>query len=100
MVEHSLKRHNFINGGPNRYAIYITDSSGQLILGFKGTTFLESGYVYAPYVPMIIEPEPFQPRRSISSRYATKMVNNSFYGTITASSFSHVELPSVNRTFA
>lgn len=99
MVKHSLKRHDFVAGGPSKYTIYITDSSGQII-GFKGTTFFEPGYVYAPYVPMIIEPEPFQPRRSLASRYGTKMVNNSFYGTITTSSFSEVVLPSVNRTFA
>jgi len=82
MVKHSLKRHDFVAGGPSKYTIYITDSSGTVI-GFKGTTFLEPGYIYAPYIPMIVEPEEFRPRRSLVSRYATKTVNNNFYGTIT-----------------
>ena len=80
MVKHSLKRHDFVAGGPSKYTIY-TDSSGTVI-GFKGTTFLEPGYIYAPYVPMIVEPE-FQPRIGVASRYTTKMINKSFYGTIT-----------------
>jgi hypothetical protein len=54
-------------------------------IGFKGPEFLEAGYIYAPYIPMMVETEPelFQPRTDITSRYAMKIVNNSYYGTIT-----------------
>ena len=52
----------------------------------RGRTFLEAGYIYAPYIPMISEPTSvdngFTPSRSLESRYATKVVNNSYYGVI------------------
>tara|TARA_R110001599_G_scaffold302230_2_gene507911 strand:- start:7 stop:258 length:252 start_codon:yes stop_codon:yes gene_type:complete len=48
---------------------------------WKSQTFLEAGYVYAPYVPMI-DPSEFRPRRGMMSRYAERVVNNSFYGII------------------
>ena len=50
-------------------------------LGYKGNTFFEEGIIYAPYIPIMIEGE-FRPRRSIASRYAQKIVNNSFYGIV------------------
>lgn len=48
-------------------------------LGLKGTTYLEAGYVYAPYIPMVIQ-EQFSPKKSIMSRYSEKTINKDFYG--------------------
>lgn len=57
------------------------------LLGHKGNTFLDTGYVYAPYIPFqltptIPDPNDFTPRKGIMTRYATKVVNNKFYGLI------------------
>ena len=59
-----------------------------LLLGHKGTSLLDTGYVYAPYVPLQLTPtmyNPFNftPIKGIMTRYAKKMVNNRFYGKIT-----------------
>lgn len=51
--------------------------------GFKGPDFIDIGYVWAPYIPVYDYPEVFSPRRDLLSRYATKVVNNSYYGVIT-----------------
>ncbi len=58
-----------------------------ILVGYKGNSFLESGFVYAPYVPLIItptiySPEDFTPRRGCMTRYAKKMVRSDFYGKI------------------
>jgi hypothetical protein len=57
------------------------------LLGHKGNTFLEAGYIYAPYIPLqltatIYDPNDFTPRKGIMTRYGKKMVNNRFYGVI------------------
>lgn len=51
------------------------------IIGRKSQTFLEAGYVFAPYIPMT-ELTEFRPRRGMMSRYAERVVNNSFYGIV------------------
>jgi len=58
-----------------------------VLLGHKGNTFLEAGYVYAPYIPLqltatIYDPNDFTPRKGIITRFAKKMVNNKFYATV------------------
>jgi hypothetical protein len=58
-----------------------------LIIGHKGKSLLDTGYVYAPYVPMQLTPtmyNPFNfaPVKGIMTRYAKKSVNNRFYGHI------------------
>lgn len=60
----------------------------KILVGFKGSTFLESGYIYAPYVPLILTPviyaqEDFTPRKGIMTRYGKKMVRSDFYATVT-----------------
>ena len=45
-------------------------------------TLRECGLFWAPYIPMMIIDDDFRPRRNIVSRYATRVVNNRFYGTI------------------
>jgi hypothetical protein len=59
-----------------------------ILLGHKGSSLLDTGYVYAPYVPLQLTPtmyNPFNftPIKGIMTRYAKKMVNNRFYGRIT-----------------
>lgn len=58
-----------------------------MLVGRKGNGFLESGYVYAPYVPLqttptLFDPEDFTPRKGVMTRYAKKMVRPDFYGLI------------------
>jgi hypothetical protein len=58
-----------------------------LLVGRKGGSFLESGYVYAPYVPLqttptIFDPETFAPRKGVMTRYAKKMVRPDMYGLV------------------
>jgi hypothetical protein len=58
-----------------------------VLVGRKGSSFLESGYVYAPYVPLQVTPtifgvEDFVPRKGVMTRYAKKMVRPDAYGLV------------------
>jgi hypothetical protein len=58
-----------------------------VLVGRKGASFLESGYVYAPYVPLqvtptIFGPEDFVPRKGVMTRYAKQMVRPDMYGLV------------------
>ena len=58
-----------------------------ILVGRKGNSFLESGYVYAPYVPLQVTPtifgtEDFVPRKGVMTRYAKKMVRPDMYGIV------------------
>ena len=58
-----------------------------VLVGRKGASFLESGYVYAPYVPLQVTPtifgvEDFVPRKGVLTRYAKKMVRPDMYGLV------------------
>ncbi len=55
-----------------------------ILMGYKGSTWLENGAVYAPYVPMImtptvLDPDNFTPRKGVMTRYAKKMLRPEFY---------------------
>ena len=70
----------------NRYVVYKDPYLPPqiVLLGHRGNTFLEAGYIYAPYIPLqltqtIYDPNDFTPRKGILTRYAKKMVNNRFY---------------------
>lgn len=72
-----------------RYQVYVDPyaPSYSLIMGHKGKSLLDTGYIYAPYVPMQLTPtmyNPFNfaPVKGICTRYAKKCVNNKFYGAI------------------
>ena len=59
----------------------------QILVGFRGSQFLEAGAVFAPYIPLIMtplvyDPETFTPRKGLLTRYAKKMVRPEFYGLI------------------
>jgi hypothetical protein len=58
-----------------------------ILVGRKGNSFLESGFVYAPYVPLQVTPtifgtEDFVPRKGVMTRYAKKMVRPDMYGLV------------------
>lgn len=58
-----------------------------ILVGRKGSSFLESGYVYAPYVPLQVTPtifhtENFEPRKAVMTRYGKKMVRPDMYGLV------------------
>ncbi len=72
-----------------RYTVYRDPyaPSYSVLIGHKGKSLLDTGYIYAPYVPMQLTPtmyNPFNfvPIKGIMTRYAKKMVNNRFYGHI------------------
>jgi len=63
-----------------------------VLVGRKGASFLESGYVYAPYVPLQVTPtifgvEDFVPRKGVMTRYAKKMVRPDMYGLVVIKDF-------------
>lgn len=74
----------------NRFTVYKDPyfPRPKILVGFKGGNYLETGYVYAPYVPLIVTPtifaqEDFTPRKGVMTRYGKKMVRSDFYGTVT-----------------
>ena len=73
----------------SRYKVYVNPyfSNNVILMGYKGAQFLESGAVYAPYVPLLMtplvyDPNTFTPRKGIMTRYAKKMVRPEFYGKV------------------
>ena len=73
----------------NRFNVYKNPylQDDLILVGFRGAQFLETGAVYAPYVPMILtpvvyDPTNFTPRRGVMTRYAKKMVRPEFYGLV------------------
>jgi len=73
----------------NRYKVYknpyFTDNL--ILMGYRGSQFLETGAVFAPYIPLIMtplvyDPETFTPRKGLMTRYAKKMLRPEFYGKI------------------
>ena len=72
-----------------RYQVYRDPyfPAGKILIGHKGKSLLDAGYVYAPYVPLQLTPtmyNPFNmtPIKGIMTRYAKKMVNNRYFGVI------------------
>lgn len=68
-----------------------------LIMGHHGTSLLDTGYIYAPYVPMALTPtmyNPFNfaPIKGICTRYAKKLVNNRYYGAIRVDGLMHWDI--------
>jgi hypothetical protein len=74
----------------NRFTVYKDPyfPTNRVLVGYKGGSYLETGYVYAPYVPLIVTPtiyapEDFTPRKGVMTRYGKKMIRSDFYGTVT-----------------
>lgn len=73
----------------NQYTVYKVNyfPANRILIGRKGSSILEAGYIYAPYIPMELTPintnhADFTAIRGIRTRYAKKMCNNRFYSTI------------------
>ena len=67
----------------------------QILVGFRGTQFLETGAVYAPYIPLVMtplvyDPSNFTPRKGVMTRYAKKIVRPEFYGLIQVSDLGDI----------
>ena len=72
-----------------RYQVYRDPylPAGKILIGHKGKSLLDAGYIYAPYVPLQLTPtmyNPFNftPIKGIMTRYAKKMVNNRYFGVV------------------
>jgi hypothetical protein len=68
-----------------------------MIVGHKGKSLLDTGYIYAPYVPLQLTPtmyNPFNfaPVKGIMTRYAKKVVNNRFYGHVRCDGIPHFNI--------
>ena len=81
----------------NRYTVYKNPYmiENQCLIGFRGSNFLETGAVYAPYVPLIMtplvyDPTNFTPRKGVMTRYAKKMVRPEFYGKVIVADVNYV----------
>ena len=74
----------------SKYKVYKNPyyTTNKILMGFKGGTYLETGAVFATYVPLVLtpivyDPNNFTPRKGVFSRYAKKMLRPEFYATIT-----------------
>ena len=72
-----------------RYRVYKNPymAENTILLGYRGSQFLEAGAVFAPYIPLIMtplvyDPDTFVPRKGLLTRYAKKMLRPEFYGKI------------------
>ena len=81
----------------NRYQVYKNPymKENTILVGFRGSNFLETGAVYAPYVPLIMtplvyDPKNFTPRKGVMTRYAKKMVRSEFYGKVIVADVNYV----------
>ena len=73
----------------NRYTVYKNPymTENLMLMGYRGAQFLETGAVFAPYVPLIMtplvyDPDTFTPRKGLLTRYAKKMIRPEFFGRI------------------
>lgn len=73
----------------NRFTVYKNPymTENVLLMGYRGSQFLETGAVYAPYIPLIMtplvyDPNNFTPRRGVMTRYAKKIVRPEFFAKI------------------
>ncbi len=73
----------------NRYTVYKNPymTENVILMGYRGAQFLETGAVFAPYVPLIMtplvyDPDTFTPRKGLLTRYAKKMIRPEFFGRV------------------
>jgi hypothetical protein len=74
----------------NRFTVYKDPyfPRNRILVGYKGGNYLETGYVYAPYVPLIMtqtiyNPQDFTPTKGVMTRYGKKMIRSDYFGTVT-----------------
>ena len=80
-----------------RYQVYKNPymTENQILMGFRGTQFLETGAVFAPYIPLIMtplvyDPDTFTPRKGLLTRYAKKMIRPEYFGLIQVSGLNTI----------
>ena len=73
----------------SRYTVYKNPymKENLMLMGYRGSQFLETGAVYAPYIPLIMtpmvyDPDNFTPRKAVLTRYAKKMLRDEYYGKV------------------
>jgi hypothetical protein len=83
----------------NRLQVYVDVYSppATILIGHKGDGIFHAGYIYAPYVPLMLfpkttNPSDFRTVMGIMTRYAKKMVNNRFFGKISVDNLPHVNV--------
>jgi len=81
----------------NRFTVYKNpyQFENTILVGFRGSNFLETGAVYAPYVPLIMtplvyDPKNFTPRKGVMTRYAKKVVRPEFFGRVIVADVNYV----------
>ena len=81
----------------NRFTVYKNPYQFEnvMLVGFRGSNFLETGAVYAPYVPLIMtplvyDPTNFTPRKGVMTRYAKEIVRPEFYGKVIVADVNYV----------
>ena len=83
-----------VNG---RYKVYKNPymTENLILMGYRGSQFLETGAVFAPYIPLIMtplvyDPETFTPRKGLLTRYAKKMLRPEYYGKVYVSGLNTI----------
>ena len=73
----------------NQYDVYKNPymTENTILMGYRGSQFLETGAVFSPYIPLIMtplvyDPDTFTPRKGLLTRYAKKMIRPEFYGKV------------------
>tara|TARA_B100000575_G_C23124348_1_gene651164 strand:+ start:695 stop:2359 length:1665 start_codon:yes stop_codon:yes gene_type:complete len=81
----------------SRYDVYKNPymTENVILMGYRGSQFLETGAVFAPYIPLIMtplvyDPDTFTPRKGLLTRYAKKMIRPEFYGRVFVSDLAVV----------
>ena len=81
----------------NRFTVYKNpyQFENKILVGFRGSNFLETGAVYAPYVPLIMtplvyDPKNFTPRKGVMTRYAKEVVRPEFFGKVVIADVNYV----------
>jgi hypothetical protein len=81
----------------SRFTVYKNPymTEGTILMGYRGAQFLETGAVFAPYVPLIMtplvyDPNTFTPRKGLLTRYAKKMIRPEFYGRVFVSGLNTI----------
>lgn len=73
----------------SRFTVYKNPymRSNVILMGYRGSQWLEQGAVYCPYIPLImtptvLDPDNYTPRKAVMTRYAKKLLRPEFYGKI------------------
>jgi hypothetical protein len=81
----------------SRYKVYVNPymNENTILLAYKGSQFLETGAVFAPYIPLIMtpllyDPETFTPRKGLMTRYAKKMLRAEFFGKVAVANLDSI----------